>query len=115
MRSGSEDNICKYKQYRNILIRSLKIAEELYYKQLFDDTQQSAYNLWKHLGPIINPNTKKSGLGINKILYNGYYITDKSQICNVMNEYFCGVGKKLQTKMPDCGGEILNYLPEQIS
>ena len=32
-----------------------------------------------------------------------------------MNEYFCGVGKKLQTKMPDCGGEFLNYLPEQIS
>ena len=58
VRNGSEDNICKYKQYRNILVRSLKIAEELYYKQLFDDTQQSAYNLWKHLGPIINPNTK---------------------------------------------------------
>ena len=115
VRNGSEDNIYKYKQYRNILVRSLKIAEELYYKQLFDDTQQSAYNLWKHLGPIINPNTKKSGSGINKILYNGHYITDKSQICNVMNEYFCGVGKKLQTKMPDCGGEFLTYLPEQIS
>ena len=57
---------------------------------------------------------EKSGSGINRILYNGHHITDKSQICNVMNEYFCGVGKKLQTKMPDCGGELLNYLPEQI-
>ena len=31
-----------------------------------------------------------------------------------MNEYFCEVGKKLQEKMPDCGNEFLNYLPEQI-
>ena len=87
----------------------------MYYKQLFDDTQQSAYNLWKHLGPIINPNKKKSRSGINKILYNGHYVTDKSQICNVMNEYFCEVGKALQAKMPDFGGEFLNYLPEPIS
>ena len=52
---------------------------------------------------------------MNKILYNGHYITGKSQICNVMNEYFCGVGKKLQAKMPDCGDEFLNHLPEQTS
>ena len=32
-----------------------------------------------------------------------------------MNEYFCEVGKKLQEKMPDCGGEFLNYLPTQIT
>ena len=30
-----------------------------------------------------------------------------------MNEYFCEVGKKLQEKLPDCGGEFLNYLPAQ--
>ena len=59
MRNGNVDNISKYKQYRNILVKSLKIAEELYYKQLFDDTQQSAYNLWKHLGPIIKPEYEK--------------------------------------------------------
>ena len=87
------DNICKYKQFRNILVKSLKIAAELYHKQLFDDTQQYAYNLWKHLEPIINPNTKKNRSGINKISYNGEYITDKAHICNAMNEYFCEVGK----------------------
>ena len=37
----------------------------MYYKQLFDDTQQSTYNLWKQLGPIINPNKKKRGSNIN--------------------------------------------------
>ena len=58
---------------------------------------------------------EKSRSRINEILYNGHYITDKSQICSVMNEYVCGVRKKLQAKMPDCGEELLNYLPEQIS
>ena len=50
-----------------------------------------------------------------KILYDGHYITDKSQMCNVTNTYFCEVGKKLQAKVPDCGGEFLNYLLEPIS
>ena len=115
MRNGNVDNIWKYKQCRNIRVKSLKIAEELYHKQLFDDTQQFAYGLWKHLGPIINPNTKRSWSGINKILYNGDYITDEAHICNAMNAYFCEVGKKLQEKMPDCGGEFLNNLPAQIT
>ena len=45
----------------------------MYYKQLFDDTQQSAYNFWKHLGSMINLNKKKRGSNINN-----YYITENS-------------------------------------
>ena len=51
--------INKYKKYKVILRNCLKVAEQNYYCHLFDDTKQSAYNLWKNLGPVINPNKKK--------------------------------------------------------
>ena len=65
----------------------------MYYKQFFVDTQHSTYNLWKHLGPIINPNKKTRGSNINKILYNGEFIKDKRKICSAMNTNFCEVCK----------------------
>ena len=42
------------------------VAEELYYKQLFDNTQQSACKLWKYIGQIINPIPKNCRSSINK-------------------------------------------------
>ena len=44
LRNISENTTRKYKAYRNVLTKCLKKAEEMYYKQLFDDTQQSTYN-----------------------------------------------------------------------
>ena len=115
LRNISENTTRKNKAYRNVLTKCLKKAEEMHYKQLFDDTQQSTYNLWKHLGPIINPNKKKRGSNINKILCNGEFIKDKRKICIAMNTHFCEVGKKFQEEMPDCGRQFLNYLPEPIN
>ena len=115
LRNISENATRKYKVYRNVLTKCLKKADEMYYKQLIDDTQQSAYNLWKHLGPIINPNKKKRGSNINKILYNGEFIKDKRKICIAMITHVCEVGKKLQEEMPDCGRQFKNYLPEPIN
>ena len=63
---------------------------------------------------MINPNKKKHGSNIDKILYNGEFSQDKWKICIAMNTQFCEVGKKLQEKMPDCGGQFQNYLPEPI-
>ena len=38
--------INKYKKYKIIFRNSLKVAEQNHYCQLFEDTKQSAYNLW---------------------------------------------------------------------
>ena len=52
--------ISKYKKYKALLRNCLKVAEQDYFCQLFDDTKQSAYNSWKNLGPVINPDKRKS-------------------------------------------------------
>ena len=60
-----------------MLVKSPKLAEESYHKQLFDDTQQTAQNLWEHLGPIINSNTKKV---IDRALIRFYIMGNTSSI-----------------------------------
>ena len=89
LRNISKNTTRKYEIYRNTSTKCLKQVEEMYYKHLFDDTQKSAHNLWKHPGPIINLNQKKRGSNINKIIYNGEFIKDKWKICIAMNTYFC--------------------------
>ena len=49
-----ESNTVKYKEDKKILNVVLKAAEENYYHQLLDERSNSAKNLWKHFGPILN-------------------------------------------------------------
>ena len=112
--NSSQEHITKYKMYKIVLRKCLKFAEESYYHQLFDDTKQSTYNLWKCLGPVINPAKTRKQTSINKIFHQDKYITDTHDIANIMNTYFCEVGKKLQENMPKSGYAYRQYLPDRI-
>ena len=76
-----------YKKYKALLRNCLKAAEQNYFCGLFDDTKQSAYNLWKNLGPVINPNKKKKQRVIHKMCFDGKYVTVEQNIANHMNMY----------------------------
>ena len=112
---GSQHVISKYKSYNKILRRSIKIAESNYFRELFDNSKNSVIKLWKSLGNFINTSGKKSKTRIDKIMCNGKYITDPQSISNVMNNYFCNIGKSLQDNIPPTGpDEFKNYLPPAI-
>ena len=82
----------KYKKYKALLTNCLKVAEQSYYCQLFDDTKQSAYNLCRNLGPLTNPNKKKSRERSIKCVLR---VSNDQDIVNPMTMYFCGIGEKL--------------------
>ena len=48
----------KLTRYKNLLRTCIMNSESLCYRELFENTKTSAYNLWNHLGPIINNKTK---------------------------------------------------------
>ena len=93
--------ISKYEKYKALLRNCLKADEQNYFCQLFDDTEQSAYNLWKNWGPVMNPNKKKKQRVINKMCFCGEYVTVDQDISNFMNMYFCEIGEKPQDAIPD--------------
>ena len=56
---GDPNTNYKYKNYKNLLRKCIKAAEDLYYHNLFSDAKISIFNLWKHLWSFINPRKKR--------------------------------------------------------
>ena len=68
---GDPNTNYKYKNYKNLFRKCIKAAQDLYYHNLFSDAKISTFNLWKHLGSLINPRKKRKPLSIAKILRHG--------------------------------------------
>ena len=102
-----------YQRYNSLLRRSIRNAEKMYYKELFDNKKNSIYNMWRTLGVVVNPSKKRKGHDIHKVLSNGKMITNKTQIANVINEHFCSVGDRLMEKLPNNPNyDYKKYLPD---
>ena len=48
---------------------------------------------------------------INKMCFEGKYVTVDQDIANQMNIYFCEIGEKLQDAIPNLGYDYKRYLP----
>ena len=96
-----------YKQYGNIQTKTHEIIEGMKNKQLFNDTQQSAYNLYKHIWQLYIPIQKREDRGSIKLYIMVIFFTDNVQICNAMFEYFVKwerkrkLGQKEMTNLGD--------------
>jgi hypothetical protein len=97
LKSLSDLHKAAYNRYNKTLKKCINKAREMYYKKIFGDKKNAAINLWKKLGPIIN-NPKCKRHDITKLLNNDEMITDKKEIANAMNGFFCNIGRKLQQK-----------------
>ena len=104
----------RYNQQRNIVRNAHNIAETNYYNELFENTKDSTYNLWKNLGPVINPKKKRQGNYINKVIKDGKCMSDPHGIANALNEYFCNIGNEYQAQFTNTDDQYLTYLPEEI-
>ena len=112
--SANEHHNVEYKTYNNILRKCIRKSESIYYQKLFEDKKNAAINTWKALGPIINPSKSNKQTGINKIKHNGKFITDNKDISNIVNDYFCNIGKRLSEKIPNRNNDFTQFLPPRV-
>ena len=64
--------------------------------------------MWQVLGNIIN-NKSKSISPIHNLIINNKKITDKQDIVEEFNKYFCSIGSQLASKF-DGEGDIRQFL-----
>ena len=95
IRKSTAQKILAYNTYKNRLRGCLKEAEAKYYDELFTNNKDSSYNIWKHLGRIIDPGKHRKS-HLNKLYHNEKFYTDWHTVSNLMNDYFSSVGIKLQ-------------------
>ena len=115
IRNGNNDSKTKYRKYKNILYTCIKNAEDNFYKSLFEDTRTSSYNMWRSLGPVINPGKHKKRASISKMRCDGSFTTNDQIISNHMNKFFCNIGKQLQSVIPYYGDDYKRYLPQSVN
>ena len=107
-----ESNIVKYKEYKKILNVVLKAAEENYYHQLLEERNNSAKNLWKRFGPILNT-SKTQRSNIASLLVKGQKVTDGKLIADALNNFFSNIGRDLDQKIDQSGACFRKFLKDR--
>ena len=108
-------NVIQYKNYKNVLYRYLKEAEDSYYLGKISDKQNGIIFFWKSFGKTINNKKNKSNHRLQKLFINGHEITDDVEIANELNNYFSEIGEKLSSNIRPTGIDFTSYLKKKIN
>ena len=84
-----------FKSYRNCLNKIARLSEANHYKTFFEDNKNKLIKVWGDLKEIININ-KKNTQQIKNINNNGKLITEKKQIANIFNHFFCNIPRQIE-------------------
>jgi len=90
-----------YTQYRDAQKIFIRMAEENYYKDLFNKDLNGIKIMWKEIGTILNPKRGKSRAKIKKIdTKKGDFATSDQDIASIFNEHFTNIGNQLSNDLP---------------
>ena len=84
-----------FKSYSNSLNNIARLSKENHYKTIFEDNKNKLNKVWEGIKEIININ-KKNTQQITNINNNGELITEKKQIANIFNHFFCNISKQIE-------------------
>ena len=102
-----------YKLFRNRIIREIRKAKKVYYKNYFVDNLNNMKKTWQGIKQLINMNNK-SGPQITQINYKGNQINSNKEMADTFNNFFTDIGPNLDKEIPHCerpGGT--NYISIQ--
>ena len=83
-----------FKSYRNSLNKIARLSKANHYKT-FEDNKNKLNKVWKGIKEIININYKNTQQFRN-INNNEKLITEKKQIANIFNHFFCNIPKQIE-------------------
>ena len=105
----------RYTNYKKIVEKCLNIAENDYYKNIFDIQNNSAKTIWKNLTPFLSPQKVKKSISVSKILHDGVFLKDNKDITEAFNEYFCSVGNNLSQSFGPQTQVFKKYLRNKVN
>ena len=87
-------NMEKYKNYKQVLQRTIRHARNFYYSKLCTDHKKNTRKLWGIINSVLKKKSDKTSiidcLEIDKIL-----VYDSNQIVNELGTYFANIGELL--------------------
>ena len=94
LKIASDASFEEYRAYTNMLNSIVRYAKRTCYKVNFIQNTSDMKNIWQLINERIQPSHKfKSSVDCLEV--DGWKVTDRKEILNILGDYFSSVGKKL--------------------
>ena len=103
----------KYKQYRNKLNHSLRIAKRLYFENKIEQHKNDIKSTWKVLNEILNRKNCQRKLP-SIFSKDSIEISDPKEVANQFCKYFTNIGPSLASKIPKSTNSFSQFLPDRL-
>ena len=88
----------KYKKYRNLLSRIIKISKDLYDAELIEKYEDDKRRVWQQINKMTNRKSRKK-ISVDLLIDSkGNELRDKKEIANNLNDHFNTIGSKMASK-----------------
>ena len=94
IKNPTASNINKFCQYRNRLNHLIRFTKKTYYKSMLEKAEGNIKATWNIINEILN-NKKAHSKNVDYILSNGKRHRKKTEIANLFNKFFTGIGPSL--------------------
>ena len=95
--------------YNRILRKTIKIAKESYFTDIFENCKNDSQKTWNNINSILNRKSKDDSFP-DKVMHNNQFITDPQGILEALNEHFATVGKNVAEQVGTPPHSFKRYL-----
>ena len=114
LRNRTAENELKYKNFKRYFQKIVKAREKEYYLEYFNNRSNNIKDIWNKINSIVSLKNKKKVCNINNLIVNNRIISEKNDISNEQNNYFCNVCDEINSKLPRCKTNYTEYLPKTL-
>lgn len=107
----NDDNLRKFKTYRNKLNTLIRKCKREYYHKKFESTKNNIRQTWKTINGMIGRQKTVSQQNTFKT-DDGNVVTEPDNIANYFNNFFVDIGPKLASNIKHTGKDYYEYLDE---
>ena len=103
-----------YKQLRNKVTKTIKVAIETHYRRLIDENKDNPKKMWKTINKVLDKSPQSTTT--TSLDVDGNRITKQANIAEALNHHFVTVGPKLASKIEQqTNDDPLKYVVKQSS
>ena len=106
VKHGSALLMQAYRRIRNRVNSLNTKLKKAYFSQKIADCQGNMKETWNTINKLINKRSKTTN--ISSLVVDEACLTNSSEIADSMNDYFCNMGSKLSSKIPNIEKPLIN-------
>lgn len=105
----NDENLQKYKMYRNKLDSLIRKSKRQYFENKFNKSKNDMQKTWKTINNITGRN-KQQKVQSQFVNSDGEKITNPQTISNDFNDFFVNIGPKLASEIKSNGKDYYDYM-----